>query len=142
MNFFLGGRGAGPGSQCGVAACTLAFATLRCQDSVRNYACRVSLLDETGFYAPSVAHNALPRRPWRCISVVLSIILQTLGSFAMRSRKSMCVRRPLRLRPLRCGKMCGVTCAHRWPVLTSYYVVERCETMCSTPETVYPPPRI
>ena len=47
-----------------------------------------------------MAHNALPRRPWRCISVVLSIILQTLGSFAMRSRKSMCVRRPLRLRPV------------------------------------------
>ena len=50
----------------------------------------------------------------------------------MRSRKSMCVRRPLRLRPLRCGKMCVVTCAHRWPVLTSYYVVERCEMMCCT----------
>ena len=71
MNFFLGGRGAGPGSQCGVAACTLAFATLRSQDSVRNYACRVSLLDETGFYAPSMAHNALPSRPWPGISVFL-----------------------------------------------------------------------
>ena len=97
-----------------------------------DYARSVSQADETGFYAPSVAHNALPRRPWRCISVVLSIILQTLGSFAMRSRKSMCARHPLRLRPLRCGKMCGVTCAHRWTVLTSYYVVERCEMMCST----------
>ena len=97
-----------------------------------NYALRFSMLDETGFYAPSVAHNALPRRPWRCISVVLSIILQTLGSFAMRSRKSTCARRPLRLRPLRCGKMCVVTCAHRWPVLTSYYVVKRCEMMCCT----------
>ena len=83
-----------------------------------------SLADETGFYAPSVAHNALPRRPWRCISVVLSIILQTLGSFAMRSRKSMCARRPRRLRPLRCGEI-GVTCAHRWPVLTSCCVVVR-----------------
>ena len=62
------------------------------------------MLDETGFYAPSVAHNALPRRP-------------------------------LRLRPLRCGKMCGVTCAHRWPVLTSCYVVERCEMMCCTTYT-------
>lgn len=30
----------------------LGWATLRCQDSVRNYACRVSLFDETGFYAP------------------------------------------------------------------------------------------
>ena len=98
----------------------------------KNYALRFSMLDETGFYAPSVAHNALPRRPWRCISVVLSIILQTLGSFAMRSRKSTCARRPLRLRPLRCGKMCVVTCAHRWPVLTSYYVVKRCEMMCCT----------
>ena len=97
-----------------------------------DYAFGFSMLDETGFYAPSVAHNALPRRPWRCISVVLSIILQTLGSFAMRSRKSTCARRPLRLHPLRCGKMCGVTCAHRWPVLTSYYVVERCEMMCCT----------
>ena len=97
-----------------------------------DYARSVLQADETGFYAPSVAHNALPRRPWRCISVVLSIILQTLGSFAMRSRKSMCARRPLRLRPLRCGKMCGVTCAHRWPVLTSYYVVKRCEMMCCT----------
>ena len=73
---------------------------------------------------------AFMRRPWRitpCPAVhggaflcYMSIILQTLGSFAMRSRKSMCTRRPLRLRPLRCGKMCGVTCAHRWPVLTSY----------------------
>ena len=55
MNFFLGGRGAGPGSQCGVATCTLAFATLRSQDSVRNYAFRVSMLDETRLYAPSLA---------------------------------------------------------------------------------------
>ena len=59
MNFFLGGRGAGPGSQCGVAACTLAFATLRSQDSIRNYAFRVSMLDETGLYAPSMAHIIL-----------------------------------------------------------------------------------
>ena len=59
MNFFLGGRGVGPGSQCGVAACTLAFATLRCQDSVRNYAFGVSMIDETGLYAPSMAHIIL-----------------------------------------------------------------------------------
>ena len=57
MNFFLGERGVGPGSQCGVAACTLAFATLRCQDSVRNYAFRVSMIDETGLYAPSLARH-------------------------------------------------------------------------------------
>ena len=72
-----------------------------------DYARSVSQADETGFYAPSVAHNALPRRPWRCISVVLSIILQTLSSFAMRSHKSMCACCPRRLRSLRCGKMCG-----------------------------------
>ena len=30
-----------------------------------------SMLDETGFYAPSVAHNALPGRPWPGISVFL-----------------------------------------------------------------------
>ena len=103
-----------------------------------DYARSVSQADETGFYAPSVAHNALPRRPWRCISVVLSIILQTLGSFAMRSRKSTCARRPLRLRPLRCGKMCVVTCAHRWPVLTSCCVVVKCEIMrCATDRYLY-----
>ena len=27
------------------------------------------MLDETGFYAPFVAHNALPCRPWQGISV-------------------------------------------------------------------------
>jgi len=34
-----------------------------------NYAHSFSMLDETGFYVPSMAHNALPRRPCRCISV-------------------------------------------------------------------------
>ena len=126
-----GGRGVSAGHPCSAHALPrlLRYAAKR---AVRIMPWGGSMLDETGFYAPSVAHNALPRRPWRCISVVLSIILQTLGSFAMRSRKSMCARRPLRLRPLRCGKMCGVTCAHRWPVLTSYYVVKRCEMMCCT----------
>ena len=130
-SFFVG-RDVSAGDGVHTYSC-VRYATLPsvCTD----YARSVSQADETGFYAPSVAHNALPRRPWRCISVVLSIILQTLGSFAMRSRKSMCVRRPLRLRPLRCGKMCGVTCAHRWPVLTSCYVVERCEMMCCTTYT-------
>ena len=28
------------------------------------------MLDETGFYAPSVAHNAFPSRPWLRISVL------------------------------------------------------------------------
>ncbi len=46
------------------------------------------MLDETGFYAPSVAHNALPSRPWLGISAYLSIILQYLNRFAIRSRGS------------------------------------------------------
>ena len=50
------------------------------------------MLDETGFYAPSMAHNALPSRPWLGISAYLSIILQYLNSFAIRSRGS--VRAP------------------------------------------------
>ena len=33
-----------------------------------NYAYSVSMLDETGFYAPSMAHNTLPCRPWQDIS--------------------------------------------------------------------------
>jgi len=33
------------------------------------------MLDETGFYAPSVAHNALPRPPPQGISVFHGIIL-------------------------------------------------------------------
>ena len=36
-----------------------------------DYAFGFSMLDETGFYAPSVAHNALPGRPWPGISVFL-----------------------------------------------------------------------
>ena len=43
------------------------------------------MLDETGFYAPSMAHNALPSRPWLDISAYLSIILQYLNSFAIHS---------------------------------------------------------
>ena len=40
------------------------------------------------FYAPSVAHNALPSRPWLGISAYLNIILQYLNSFAIRSLRS------------------------------------------------------
>lgn len=84
MNFFLGGRGAGPGSQCGVAACTLAFATLRSQDSVRNYAFRVSMLDETGLYAPSMAHIILaPPSLAGHFCVLWAKFLQYLGSFVL-----------------------------------------------------------
>lgn len=65
MNFFLGGRGAGPGSQCGVEACTLAFATLRSQDSVRNYAFLrfmgiISTVSRQLRYSPSRACVCLP----------------------------------------------------------------------------------
>ena len=45
---------------------TLIF--LRCTSSRRIDAFWFSMLDENGFYAPSMAHNALPRRPCRCIS--------------------------------------------------------------------------
>ena len=102
-SFFVG-RDVSAGDGVHTYSC-VRYATLPsvCTD----YARSVSQADETGFYAPSVAHNALPRRPWRCISAILSIILQTLSSFAMRSYKSMCARHPRRLRPLRCGKMCG-----------------------------------
>ena len=40
----------------------------------RNYAFNLSMTDETGFYAPSMAHNALPSRPWLGISVLHGII--------------------------------------------------------------------
>ena len=55
-----------------------------------NYAHSFSMLDETGFYVPSMAHNALPRRPCRCISGYQGIILQTLNSFAIRSHGNTC----------------------------------------------------
>ena len=35
-----------------------------------DYAFGFSMLDETGFYAPSVAHNSFPSRPWLRISVL------------------------------------------------------------------------
>ena len=46
------------------------------------------MLDDTGFYAPSMVHNALPSRPWLGISAYLNIILQYLNRFAIRSRGS------------------------------------------------------
>ena len=124
MNFFLGGRGAGPGSQCGVVACTLAFATLRSQDSVRNYAFRVSMLDETGLYAPSMAHiilapPSLPRRP--CPAVLGGAFLRFMGIISTVSRQlryaltrehTLPLHTETRdLRPLRCCKI--VACVHR-----------------------------
>ena len=68
-----------------------------------DYAFGFSMLDETGFYAPSVAHNALPSRPWLGISAYLNIILQYLNSFAMRSHENPCAPARRGLRPLRCG---------------------------------------
>jgi hypothetical protein len=41
----------------------------------KNYALIFSMLDETGFYAPSMAHNTLPCLPWQGISVFHGIIL-------------------------------------------------------------------
>ena len=68
-----------------------------------DYAFGFSMLDETGFYAPSVAHNAFPSRPWLGISAYLNIILQYLNSFAMRSHENPCAPARRGLRPLRCG---------------------------------------
>ena len=51
------------------------------QDSVRNYACRVSLLDETGFYAPSMAHTPCPAVPgWAflCFVGIISTVSRQL----------------------------------------------------------------
>ena len=48
---------------------------LRGQDSVRIMPVWFSMLDETGFYAPSMAHNTLPCLPWQGISVFHGIIL-------------------------------------------------------------------
>ena len=42
--------------------------TLCCQEAVRIMPVWFSMLDETGFYAPSMAHNTLPCRPWQDIS--------------------------------------------------------------------------
>ena len=67
-----------------------------------DYAFGFSMLDETGFYAPSVAHNAFPSRPWLGISAYLNIILQYLNSFAMRSHENPCAPARRGLRPLRC----------------------------------------
>lgn len=115
MNFFLGGRGVGPGSQCGVAACTLAFATLRCQDSVRNYAFRVSMIDETGLYAPSMAHIILAPPSLAghfCVSwAIISTVSRQLRYALTREHMPPLHTETRDLRHLRCGKM--VACVHR-----------------------------
>ena len=66
----LGGRGVSAGHPCSAHALPrlLRYAAKR---TVRIMPWGGSMLDETGFYAPSVAHNALPGRPWPGISVFL-----------------------------------------------------------------------
>ena len=96
-------------------------ALLRC---CTDYAFGFSMLDETGFYAPSVAHNAFPSRPWLRISVLHghNPTVSKQLRYAL-SRESVCTPPggaygpyvvvvihllaacygSLRLRPLRCG---------------------------------------
>ena len=66
----MGGRGVSAGHPCSTHALTrlLRYAAKR---AVRIMPWSGSMLDETGFYAPSLAHNALPGRPWPGISVFL-----------------------------------------------------------------------
>ena len=65
-----GGRGVSARHPCSAHALPrlLRYAAKR---TVRIMPWGGSMLDETGFYAPSVAHNALPGRPWPGISVFL-----------------------------------------------------------------------
>ena len=51
------------------------------------------MLDETGFYAPSVAHNALPSRPWLGISVFHGIISTVSKPLRYSLAGSMCATR-------------------------------------------------
>ena len=59
----------------------------------RNYAFWFFMLDETGFYAPSMAHNALPSRPWLGISVFHGIISTVSKPLRYSLAGSMCVAR-------------------------------------------------
>ena len=69
-----------------------------------DYAFGFSMLDETGFYAPSVAHNAFPSRPWLRISVLHghNPTVSKQLRYAL-SRESVCTTTGRGLRPLRCG---------------------------------------
>ena len=53
----------------------------------------LSMTDETGFYAPSMAHNALPSRPWLGISVFHGIISTVSKPLRYSLTGSMCVAR-------------------------------------------------
>ena len=71
-----------------------------------NYAYSVSMLDETGFYAPSMAHNTLPCRPWQDISVFH--VHNSTDSKQLRyslSGQHVYARGGRGLRALRCGKI-------------------------------------
>ena len=59
----------------------------------RNYAFNLSMTDETGFYAPSMAHNALPSRPWLGISVLHGIISTVSKPLRYSLAGSMCATR-------------------------------------------------
>ena len=59
----------------------------------QNYAFNLSMTDETGFYAPSMAHNALPSRPWLGISVFHGIISTVSKPLRYSLTGSMCVAR-------------------------------------------------
>ena len=83
----LGGRGVSAGHPC-IAHTLPRLLRYAAKRAVRIMPLGGSMLDETGFYAPSMAHNALPSRPWLGISAYLSIILQYLNRFAIRSRGS------------------------------------------------------
>ena len=63
---------------------SLVSATLRCQDTVGIMPCRLSMLDETVETRHPWLDFSLPRRPCLGISVLYSIILQTLNSCAIR----------------------------------------------------------
>ena len=68
-----------------------------------DYAFGFSMLDETGFYAPSVAHNAFPSRPWLRISVLHghNPTVSKQLRYAL-SRESVFTSAGRGLRPLRC----------------------------------------
>ena len=80
--------------------------TLCCQEAVRIMPIWFSMLDETGFYAPSMAHNTLPCRPWQDISGFH--VHNSTDSKQLRyslSGQHVYARGVRGLRALRCGKI-------------------------------------
>ena len=68
-----------------------------------DYAFGFSMLDETGFYAPSVAHNAFPSRPWLRISVLHGHNPTVSKQLRYALHENPCAPARRGLRPLRCG---------------------------------------